>query len=148
MKLTPLAVAGAFRVEVEPYPDERGVFARTVCRAEFARAGLVTEFVQSSISFNTKAGTLRGMHFQAVPRLETKLVRCTQGAAYDVVLDLRRDLPTYRTWAAIEITAANRTAVYIPAGCAHGFQTLVDGTELLYDISEFYEFESRPRRAL
>jgi dTDP-4-dehydrorhamnose 3,5-epimerase len=138
MQFLPTALPGVFVVEVEPKADDRGLFARTFCRDEFAAKGLCTEWVQCSVSFNARAGTLRGMHWQAAPNEEVKLVRCTAGAAFDVVADLRPDSATYRKWVAVEITAANRRAVYIPGGCAHGFQTLVDGTELFYQMSSFY----------
>jgi dTDP-4-dehydrorhamnose 3,5-epimerase len=129
---------GVYKIEVEPRGDERGLFARTWCRDEFAAHGLCTNWVQCSVSFNVRAGTLRGMHWQAAPNEEVKLVRCTAGAAYDVVADLRPASPTYRKWIAVEITAANRTAVYIPGGCAHGFLTAADHTELFYHMSSVY----------
>jgi dTDP-4-dehydrorhamnose 3,5-epimerase len=142
MRFLPTSLPGVFVVEPELREDERGFFARTWCREEFATAGLPTDWPQCNISFNRQAGTLRGMHWQAAPHEEVKLVRCTMGAAYDVVLDLRPDSPTFKKWAAFEITAANRKAVYIPAGCAHGFQTLVDNTELFYHMGESYHPES------
>lgn len=138
MQFAQLKLPGAYVIEPELRADHRGFFARTFCRDEFAAHGLVATFVQSNVSFNHKAGTLRGMHFQADPSPEVKLVRCTMGAAFDVIVDLRRDSPTYRQWVGVELTAENRRAVYIPAGFAHGFQTLTDGTELFYQMSEFY----------
>jgi len=141
MHFLPTQLPGVFVVEPEPKADDRGCFARTWCRAEFAAAGLATDWVQCSVSFNHRSGTLRGMHWQAAPHEEVKLVRCTMGAAYDVVLDLRSDSAAFGKWVAVEITAENRRAVYIPAGCAHGFQTLVDATELFYQMSEFYHAE-------
>ncbi len=135
MKFTTTDLPGVFVIEVEPNTDDRGLFARTYCREEFARHGLCTEWPQCNVSFNTKAGTLRGLHWQAPPHEEVKLVRCTAGAAFDVVADLRPNSPAYRKWWAVEITAVNRRAIYIPAGCAHGFQTLVDRTELFYQMS-------------
>ena len=138
MLFVPTILPGVFVVEVELRADDRGLFARTYCREEFAARGLCVEWVQCNVSFNTRAGTLRGMHWQADPHGEVKLVRCTAGAAFDVVADLRPDSPAYRKWVGVEITAANRRAVYIPTGCAHGFQTLVDGTELFYQMSAFY----------
>jgi dTDP-4-dehydrorhamnose 3,5-epimerase len=138
MRFLPTELPGVFAIEVEPRGDDRGLFARTYCREEFGAHGLCTDWVQCNVSFNARAGTLRGMHWQAAPHEEAKLVRCTSGAAFDVVVDLRADSPTYRKWAAVELTAANRTAVYIPGGCAHGFQTLADGTELFYQMSAFY----------
>ncbi len=138
MKLEPLDIAGAYRLLIEPIVDERGFFARTFCAATFAEWGLETEFVQRSISFNKKRGTLRGLHYQAAPHGETKLVRCTRGAAFDVVVDLKPGSKSRRRWQALELTAENGMMVYIPKGCAHGFQTLVDDTELLYEIMPAY----------
>ncbi len=129
-------------VTPEPRRDERGFFARTWCREEFAAHGLNPNLVQCSISFNAKRGTLRGMHYQAMPHQEAKLVRCTRGAIYDVVLDLRPGSPTFGQWHAAELTADNRQMVYIPEGVAHGLQTLSDDTEVFYQISEFYHPES------
>ena len=137
---TPLP--GAFVIEPERFEDERGFFARTWCRREFAERGLSTELAQCNTSFNTRQGTLRGMHFQVAPHAETKLVRCTRGAIYDVIIDLRPDSPAYRRWFAVELTAANLRQLYIPTGFAHGFQTLVDGSEVFYQISEFYHPDS------
>lgn len=138
MRYTELSVAGVFAVDIEPIADERGFFARTVCSDELAKRGLPAHYCQSSISSNAKRGTLRGMHFQAAPSRESKLVRCTQGALYDVVLDLRQESPTYGHSAGIELSAANRTAIAIPHGCAHGFMTLADDTEVLYMMSEIH----------
>ena len=138
MLFTPTILPGVYVIEVEPKADDRGLFARTYCRDEFAAHDLCTTWLQCNVSFNTRAGTLRGMHWQAAPHEEVKLVRCTAGAAYDVVADLRPGSPTYGKWVAVELTAANRRAVYIPGGCAHGFQTLADGTELFYQMSAFY----------
>lgn len=118
--------------------DERGFFARTWCAEEFKEAGLDARLVQCSISFNARKGTLRGMHYQAVPIAETKLVRCTMGAIYDVVLDLRTESPTFRKWIGMTLSAENREMVYIPEGCAHGFLTLEDHSEVFYQMSEFY----------
>ncbi len=119
--------------------DARGAFARTFCEAEFAAHGLASSFVQCNTSFNRRRGTLRGMHFQREPRPETKLVRCTSGAIFDVALDLRPDSPTYCQWEAFELTAENREALYIPAGCAHGFQTLTDAAEVFYQMGAAYD---------
>jgi dTDP-4-dehydrorhamnose 3,5-epimerase len=138
MNFVPLKLAGAYVIEPELRADHRGFFARTFCRDEFAALGLVSAFVQCNASFNHKKGTLRGMHYQADPSPEVKLVRCTMGAAFDVIVDLRTGSPTYRQWESVELTAENRRAVYIPAGFAHGFQTLIDATELFYQMSEFY----------
>ncbi|MFZ5865529.1 MAG: dTDP-4-dehydrorhamnose 3,5-epimerase [Thermodesulfobacteriota bacterium] len=142
MKFTETELPGAFLIELEPNEDDRGFFARTFCRTEFEERGLVTDFVQSSISFNKKKGTLRGMHFQAPPREEVKLVRCTRGSVYDVIVDLRPGSPTFKHWTALELSADNRWSLYIPKGFAHGFQTFEDNSELLYMISEPYHPES------
>lgn len=139
MRFSSVPVEGAWRVEPERHADERGFFARTWCTREFASQGLVASFVQTSVSFNEIAGTLRGMHYQAEPHAEAKLVRCTAGAIYDVVVDLRPGSPTYLAWHGETLTGANRLALYIPKGCAHGFITLEDASEVLYDISEFFE---------
>jgi dTDP-4-dehydrorhamnose 3,5-epimerase len=138
MRFVPTPIPGVVVVEPEPRADDRGFFARTWCRDEFAAAGLAADWAQCNVSFNRRAGTLRGMHWQAAPHEEVKLVRCTAGAAYDVVLDVRRDSPTFGKWVAVELTAANRKAVYIPGGLAHGFQTLADGTELFYHMGSVY----------
>jgi dTDP-4-dehydrorhamnose 3,5-epimerase len=129
-----LAIEGAYLVELEGHKDERGFFARSFCEDEFAAKGLVNRFAQSSISFNEQRGTVRGMHFAAAPHGETKLVRCTAGAIYDVIVDLRPESPTYLQAVSVELSARNRRALYIPSALAHGFQTLIDGTEVLYMI--------------
>jgi dTDP-4-dehydrorhamnose 3,5-epimerase len=129
---------GAFIVEPEPVKDERGYFARTWCHQEFAAYGLNTRLVQCNVSFNNRRGTLRGMHYQAKPYEEAKLVRCTRGAIYDVIIDLRPGSSTFKQWIAVELTADNHRMLYVPEGCAHGFQTLEDGTEVFYQMSEFY----------
>ncbi len=139
MRLVPLPISGAFAVEVDRLQDSRGFFGRTFCQREFTDAGLVPVVAQCNVSWNERKGTLRGLHFQTAPHQEVKLVRCTSGTAWDVLVDLRPDSPSWLRWTAVEISSTNRTAVYVPAGCAHGFQTLVDGTELLYQMSEFYQ---------
>ncbi len=133
---------GVFEIHLEPHLDNRGFFARAWCREEFEAHRLDPDLVQCGISFNLRKGTLRGMHFQARPYAETKVVRCTRGAIYDVVLDLRPASPTYRNWIAVTLTFANRVMVYIPEGCAHGLMTLEDDTEVFYQMSEFYNPES------
>ena len=138
MVFTETEIRGAFVIDLERMQDDRGFFARTWCHREFEAQGLEARLAQCSTSFNLRQGTLRGMHFQADPKPEAKLVRCTRGALYDVVLDLRRGSPTYTRWAAVELSAHNGLQLYIPPGCAHGFQTLEDETEALYLISEFY----------
>lgn len=129
-------------VELEPAADERGFFARAWCAEEFREHHLNPALAQCSISFNHRRGTLRGMHYQEAPHREAKLVRCTAGAIYDVIVDLRRASPTYCKWFAVELTAANRKMLYVPEGFAHGFQTLADQTEVFYQISEKYRPES------
>jgi dTDP-4-dehydrorhamnose 3,5-epimerase len=138
VRFAPLPIAGAWLVEPERHADERGFFARTWCAREFAAQGLVEAFVQTSVSFNEVAGTLRGMHYQVAPHEEVKLVRCTRGAIFDVVVDMRPASPGYLDWYGADLTADNRRALYVPAGCAHGFLTLEDASEVLYDISEFH----------
>ena len=142
MIFQPTTIQGVFDIRLNPHHDDRGFFARTWCQKEFEAQGLDPRLVQCSISFNLRKGTLRGMHYQAEPHAEVKLVRCTRGAAYDVVLDLRPQSETYKQWAGFMLTSENCNMVYIPEGCAHGFLTLADETELLYQMSEFYSPES------
>jgi dTDP-4-dehydrorhamnose 3,5-epimerase len=139
MRFTELELAGAFAIELERIQDERGFFARTFDRDEFARHGLETEIVQTNTASNNREGTLRGLHYQAPPHAEAKLVRCTRGAVYDVVVDLRLDSPTFTRWVAVELTAENGTMLYVPKGFAHGYQTLADETETSYLMSTAYE---------
>jgi dTDP-4-dehydrorhamnose 3,5-epimerase len=139
MRFNELELPGAFLIELERIDDERGFFARTFCRDEFAEHGLATEIVQANTAFNLREGTLRGMHYQAAPHGEAKLVRCTRGAVYDVIVDLRRDSPAFTRWVSIELTAENDTMLYVPEGVAHGYQTLVDETETSYLMSASYE---------
>lgn len=141
MRFVPTRVSGAFVVEVDGHADDRGTFARTFCAETFAAQGLVSVYPQCSVSHNPRRGTLRGMHYQAAPRRETKLVRATAGRVFDVAIDLRPESPSYLGWVAVELSAARRNAFYIPAGCAHGFLTLEDDCELLYQISEVYAAE-------
>jgi len=138
MKFQPLGLEGGFLIEIEPRTDDRGLFARTFCRDEFRAQGLCDSFVQCNTSYNPRRGTLRGMHFQAAPREEIKLVRCTRGAILDVVVDLRPASATRCRWQAVELSADNRRALYIPAGFGHGFQTLTDDAEVFYQMSEAY----------
>ena len=142
MLFTETKLKGVFIIEPERLEDERGFFARTWCTQEFEAHGLNPQLVQCSISFNRKKGTLRGMHYQAAPNAEAKLIRCTMGAIYDVALDLRPGSATFKQWTAVELTAENRKMLYIPEGLAHGFQTLADDTEVHYQISESYHPES------
>lgn len=139
MRFVPTPLAGAYLIEPEPLSDARGFFARSFCAHEFAEHGLNARPAQCNISYNTKRGTLRGMHFQRAPHAEAKLVRCTAGSIYDVIIDLRRDSPTFRQWAGFELTADNRSALYIPEGFAHGFQTLADDAEVFYQMFDFFE---------
>jgi dTDP-4-dehydrorhamnose 3,5-epimerase len=132
---------GAFVMEPERIVDERGFFARTWCRSEFEAHGLNPNLVQCNISFNEKKGTLRGMHYQVTPRAEAKLVRCTAGAIYDVIVDLRPDSGTFKQWTGVELNADNRRMLYIPEGLAHGFLTLSDDAEVFYQMSEVYSAE-------
>lgn len=129
---------GAHIIELERREDNRGFFARTWCQQEFAAHGLVARIVQVNLSYNHTRGTLRGMHFQTAPYAETKLVRAVRGAIYDVIIDLRPDSPTYKRWIGVELTADNHRALYVPEGFAHGFQTLEEHTDVLYEMSAFY----------
>ena len=142
MKFISTEIAGVWLIVPEPIEDERGSFARLFCRREFETRGLNSELVQCSTSFNRLKGTLRGMHFQAEPHGEEKIVRCTRGAMYDVIADLRRDSPSFRRWSGFELTADNRMMVYVPRGVAHGFLTTSDDTEVFYQMSEFHHPES------
>jgi dTDP-4-dehydrorhamnose 3,5-epimerase len=147
MIFTPTELPDVVMVDLERREDERGFFARAWCAREFAEAGLSTDLVQCNLSFNEERGTLRGMHFQRAPHAEAKLVRCTRGAIFDVAIDLRPDSPTHTRWVGVELTADNRRALYVPEGFAHGYQTLADGTETFYQVSEWYtpDFEGGVR---
>ena len=138
MILRPLPIDGAYLVEPERIADERGFFARTFCAREFEALGLDARVAQSNTSYNERAGTLRGMHYQADPHGEAKLVRCTRGAIFDVAVDLRERSPTHRRWFGAQLSADNGHGLFIPAGCAHGFQTLQDASEVLYLMSTPY----------
>jgi dTDP-4-dehydrorhamnose 3,5-epimerase len=136
-----LRLKGAYEIELELHADERGSFARTYCGREFERHGLNPRIAQCNVSYNRRSGTLRGMHYQVPPHQEAKLVRCTRGALYDVIVDLRPDSPTYCEWTALELRAdpgATSKMLYIPEGFAHGFQTLEDDTDVFYQMSAFY----------
>ncbi len=139
MIITPTALAGVFVVDVEPVADSRGFFARTFCAREFAAAGLAPETAQCGVAFNRVAATIRGMHWAAEPVRETKLVRCTRGAVFDVVVDVRPRSGTYLRHVAVELTADSRRALFVPAGLAHGYQTLVDTTEVTYQMNVPFE---------
>jgi len=138
MEFIPLRVAGAFLIEPTKFEDDRGFFARTWCAREAEDRGMAVRVAQCSTSFNERRGTLRGMHYQLPPYEEAKLVRCTAGTIYDVILDLRTGSATFGQWFGVELSAANRLLLYVPEGFAHGFQTLADNTEVFYQMSEFY----------
>jgi dTDP-4-dehydrorhamnose 3,5-epimerase len=138
MIFTETDLAGAFLVELEKREDERGFFARSWCQKEFSDHGLNARLVQCNISFNKRKGTLRGLHYQAAPHEEAKLVRCTRGALYDVIVDLRPKSPTFKRHFALELTPDNYRMLFIPEGFAHGFQTLEDDTEIFYQMSELF----------
>ena len=142
MKFVATPLQDAWIIEIEPRGDERGFLARAWCAEEFASRGLNPHLVQCNITFTKKKGTLRGMHYQTAPYEEAKLVRCTRGAIYDVILDLRPKSPTFKQWFAATLTADNRTMLYIPEGFAHGLQTLTNDTEVFYQMSETYHPES------
>jgi dTDP-4-dehydrorhamnose 3,5-epimerase len=138
MILEDTRIAGVVIVRPDRLEDDRGFFARTWDEDEFAARGLSAHVVQCSISFNRSRGTLRGLHYQAAPHEESKLVRCTAGAIFDVAVDLRPDSPTFKDWVGVELSADNRVALYIPEGCAHGFLTLADDSEIYYQMTEPY----------
>ena len=138
MVFTETKLKGAFIIDLEPIQDERGFFARTWCKKEFEAHGLNPNLVQCNTSFNRKKGTLRGMHYQTAPYEEAKLIRCTMGAIYDVIIDLREGSGTFRQWVGIELSARNRRMLYVPENFAHGFQTLEDNSEVFYQMSEYY----------
>jgi dTDP-4-dehydrorhamnose 3,5-epimerase len=138
MHLEATSIPGVMLIEVDAHQDDRGLFARTYDEATFAAAGLATRWPQCNTSWNARRGTLRGLHYQAAPHPDPKLVRCTHGRIFDVVVDLRPDSPTFCRWLTTDLAAARRNALYIPAGCAHGFLTLEDGCEVFYQMGEIY----------
>jgi dTDP-4-dehydrorhamnose 3,5-epimerase len=138
MKFIKTELVGACIIDIERLEDERGFFARSWCEREFRDHGLNPGLAQCSISFNRQRGTLRGMHYQIAPDAEAKIVRCTAGSIYDVIIDLRRESPTFTRWVGVELSAENRRMLYVPEGFAHGFQTLADNSEVFYQISQFY----------
>ena len=142
MKFIETALTGAFVLELEAVEDERGYFARTFCRDQFAAHGLKNEITQCSISYNIRRGTVRGMHYQVEPHAEVKLVQCVRGKIFDVIIDLRPESETYRRWVGEELSGDNRRLLYVPEGFAHGFQTLEDDTAVYYQISEAYAPQS------
>lgn len=138
MKFTPTSLAGSFVVELEPFSDDRGWFARSYCEKEFAQIGHTKNWVQLNHSTTYKKGSIRGMHYQLPPFREIKMVRCIAGAVFDVIVDIRKDSATFLQWFGTELSAANKRMLYIPEGFAHGFQCLADDCELIYHHSEFY----------
>ncbi len=142
MLFTETAIAGATLIELNRLTDERGFFARAFCAEEFAAHGLETNFVQANVSKSAQKYTLRGMHLQAEPHGEVKLMRCTRGTVFDCLIDLRPESPTFKKWFGVELTADNHKMLYVPAGCAHGYQTLCDDAEVFYPVSTAYHPES------
>jgi len=138
MILTETKLQGCFIIEPERFADDRGFFGRAWSESEFASLGSSVHFVEANISFNRKKNTLRGLHYQGHPNEQGKLVRCTRGAIYDVALDIRRDSATYKQWVGVELTQENRFMLFVPAGLAHGFQTLVDDSEVYYEVTNTY----------
>jgi dTDP-4-dehydrorhamnose 3,5-epimerase len=138
MLFTETKLAGAFIIDIEKREDQRGFFARSWCQHEFEACGLISRLVQMNLSFNPKQGTLRGMHYQIAPHAEAKVIRCTRGAIYDVIIDLRPSSPTYTQWIGVTLTADNYKMLYVPEQFAHGYQTLEDRTEVTYQVSQFY----------
>ena len=142
MKFSETSLPGAYVIDVERHEDERGWFARAWCRREFENHGLNGSIAQANLSQNRRRGTVRGLHWQVAPYAECKLVRCTRGAIFDAIADLRPDSPTYRSWVGVELTAANNRMLLVPEGFAHGFQTLEDDTQVFYQVTQFYAPES------
>jgi dTDP-4-dehydrorhamnose 3,5-epimerase len=138
MKFTETKLKGAYIIDIEKIADARGFFARAWCQTDFEKHGLNPRLVQVNVAFNHKKGTLRGMHFQRAPNQECKLIRCTRGAIYDVIVDLRKDSPTYRQWIGVELRPDNYRMLFVPEDFAHGYQTLEDDTEVTYQVSQFY----------
>ena len=142
MIFNPSPLTGAFTIDVQPFQDSRGFFTRTFCEKEFSENNLVQHFVQANHSGTKGKGVIRGMHFQHAPFCEVKLVKCVQGAIFDVVVDVRAGSPTFLQWFGAELSAENKRMMYVPAGFAHGFQSLTDHAEITYMVSEFYNKES------
>ncbi|HUI06221.1 MAG TPA: dTDP-4-dehydrorhamnose 3,5-epimerase [Verrucomicrobiae bacterium] len=142
MTFTETKLKGAFLIDLKRLQDQRGFFARAWCQKDFEKQGLNPRLAQVNLSFNNKKGTLRGMHFQRAPHQECKLVRCTRGALYDVIIDLRRDSPTYKHWIGVELRADNYRMLFVPEDFAHGYQTIEDNTEVIYQVSRFYAPQS------
>jgi dTDP-4-dehydrorhamnose 3,5-epimerase len=142
MKFTETSVKGAFVIDVDRIGDERGYFGRLWCEKEYQEHGLVAKIAQSNIGVSPKAGTQRGLHYQRSPHVEAKIVRCSRGAIFDVIVDVRPDSPTHKQWFGMELTGESATMLYVPEGCATGYITLVDDTEMYYHATEFYHPES------
>jgi dTDP-4-dehydrorhamnose 3,5-epimerase len=142
MKFTEAPIKGAYIIDVNRIGDDRGYFGRLWCQNEFEELGLIAHIRQSNIGVNKRAGTLRGLHYQTAPHLEAKIVRCSRGAMFDVIIDLRLESSTFKQWFGMELTEENATMLYVPEGCATGYQTLVDDTEMYYHATEFYHPES------
>jgi dTDP-4-dehydrorhamnose 3,5-epimerase len=142
MNFTETKLKGAYIIDVKKLEDERGFFGRSYCQREFEKYGLNTHIVQANISYNKYKGTLRGLHMQVAPYEETKLVRCTRGAIYDVIVDMRKDSETFKQWIGVELTADNYRMLYVPEGFAHSFITLQDDTEVTYQVTQFYTAEA------
>jgi dTDP-4-dehydrorhamnose 3,5-epimerase len=141
MRFTPLDLPGAWLIEIEPSRDERGYFARIFDETSFRALGIATHFPQCSLSHNAQCGTLRGMHYSVAPSAETKLIRCVRGSVFDIIVDVRSDSPTYLRWIGVNLSAEDARAVFVPAGVAHGFLTLADNTDMLYQTGDVYRPE-------
>jgi dTDP-4-dehydrorhamnose 3,5-epimerase len=142
MIITETKLAGVYLIEPRRFEDERGFFAPSFSAKEFAARGMENNFVENNISFSKRRGTIRGLHYQAAPHGQAKLVRCTHGAIFDVAVDLRPDSPTFKQWIGVELSAENRIMLYLPGDCGHGYQTLMDDTEVFYMVSKVYVPES------
>ena len=142
MRFTAMPLSGAYLIQLEPRTDARGTFSRAFCAREFAAQALTESFVQANLSTNLRAGIVRGLHFQNAPHGEAKLVQCVKGSVYDVIVDIRRESATYLRWTGVELSDSNGLMIYVPAGFAHGYQTLDDGANVLYLVSEFYTPEA------
>ena len=142
MRFTAMPLSGAYLIQLEPRIDARGTFSRAFCAREFAAQALTESFVQANLSTNLRAGIVRGLHFQNAPHGEAKLVQCVKGSVYDVIVDVRRESTTYLRWTGVELSDSNGLMIYVPAGFAHGYQTLDDGANVLYLVSEFYTPEA------
>ncbi|MHA1332186.1 MAG: dTDP-4-dehydrorhamnose 3,5-epimerase [Candidatus Hodarchaeales archaeon] len=141
MKFKKTSIEGCYLIELEPIQDKRGFFSRCFCQKEFKKHDLYFNIAQANISFNRFKGTVRGMHYQIPPRAENKLVLCTKGSIYDVAIDIRKNSFTYKKWFGVKLTSKNHLMLYVPAGCAHGYQTLENNCEVFYFVSEFYDPE-------